>query len=151
MTDNIEILSREIYYRLPYGLLVYYDKCEEPVMVVKHIDLEAKWVNLMSKSYCLTKCPVSEVRMFLRPMSSMTNDERSEYRKIAPGIVTIDSVNIPNFNKIEWLLQRRFDFRDWIGERMAIAVTDEFNPYKEPFEDEEREEGYLNRRIVRKS
>ena len=131
--------AKEIYYRLPYKLFVYYNKCDEPIMRVKCISESTGRLCLISNNFYLTEIEPNEVKLILRPMRSMTKEERSEYRTIAPGLVIIDGINIPNFNKIEWLIQRHFDFRDWIGQRLGVPVTEEFDPYKNPFE--EYEEG----------
>ena len=62
------------------------------------------------------------VKPYLRPMSSMTEEERNEQYKYSA------------FNNIEyfdWLNAHHFDYRGLIEKGLAIAVTEENNPYKE--------------------
>lgn len=73
-----------------------------------------------------------EVRPYLRPISSMTEEEREEYKKLSLIVVqNYDSVILPNMNEIDWLNANHFDYRGLIPKGLAIAVTKENNPYKE--------------------
>lgn len=78
---------------------------------------------------------IEEFTPYLRPMSSMTDDERKEYNDIVKN--TIDFYNCPKSEKIcffiipiEWLNKHHFDYRGLIEKGLAIEVTEENNPYK---------------------
>lgn len=60
---------------------------------------------------------------YLRPMSSMTEEEHKEYEEWLP-----DGFNV---NTIDWLNAHHFDYRGLIPKGLAIEVTEENNPYKE--------------------
>ena len=77
------------------------------------------------RSVKLTAC-----RPWLRPMSSMTEEERNEYKRIAPGIVFDEGIKFPNISQLDWLLSNHFDFRCLISLGLANEVTKENNPYK---------------------
>ena len=63
------------------------------------------------------------VKPYLRPMSSMTDDERKEYW---------DITSVSNHcAAIDWLNKHYFDYRGLIEKGLAIKVTEENNPYKE--------------------
>jgi hypothetical protein len=77
-------------------------------------------------------------RLYLRPMSSMTEEEREEYRKFsyygAAGIRDNDFTEmlaVPSFEKMDYLNSHHFDYRGLISKGLAIAVTKDNNPYKE--------------------
>ena len=84
---------------------------------------------------------LSEVKPYLRPMSSMTEEERKEYEGF---IIHREHVNawgqewdIDCFSfdgaprLIDWLNAHHFDYRGLIKRGLAIQVTEENNPYKE--------------------
>lgn len=61
-------------------------------------------------------------KLFLRPMSSMTDEERQEY-----GLVLCGELSI---NQYDWLNAHHFDYHGLIEKGLAIPVTDKNNPYK---------------------
>jgi len=75
---------------------------------------------------------IGEVLPYLRPMSSMTEEERIESLEFAwiddYGRLASYNENIPKY--IDWLNKKMFDYRGLIEKGLAIAVTEENNPYK---------------------
>ena len=76
------------------------------------------------------------IKPYLRPLTSMTDDERAEYEKFSYyGAVayrnngTRGTVAVPSFEKIDWLLRNHFDFRGLIEKKLAIAVDRNIDPY----------------------
>lgn len=60
------------------------------------------------------------VKLYLRPMSSMTEEERQEY-----GLVLCDEVSI---NQYDWLNAHHFDYRNLIEKGLALeAPKDMYN------------------------
>ena len=90
---------------------------------------------------------ITDMQIFLRPMSSMTEEEKSEFINYA-GYEVEESVNgrhyeyylkdfvgtkeepIANVDAIDWLNAHHFDYRGLIPKGLAIEVTKENNPYK---------------------
>ena len=96
-------------------------------------------------------------RLYLRPMSSMTDDEAKEIailhdiKDILSVKVTSDYIDVivddgvcsterrtiwydeivSSIKCFDWLNAHHFDFRNLIPMGLAIAVTEENNPYKE--------------------
>ena len=66
-----------------------------------------------------------EVKPYLRPMSSMTEEEKKELESM---LFTIP--NLEHCIVIDWLNQKMFDYRGLIEKGLAIEVTEENNPYK---------------------
>ena len=87
-----------------------------------------------------------EVLPYLRPMSSMTEEEREEWTDLFMVSITqeleqytdeleAEKVAPSLFAKshtlsIDWLNAHHFDYRGLIEKGLAIAVTEENNPYK---------------------
>ena len=55
-------------------------------------------------------------------MSSMTDDEEEEYRKI--------NLFGTHWGFVDWCNKKHFDYRSLIEKGLAIKVTDENNPYE---------------------
>jgi len=70
---------------------------------------------------------------YLRPMSSMTDKEWQEYQalKMTDWIEgDINGVFINAGTITDWLNAHHFDYRGLIPKGLAIAVTEQNNPYK---------------------
>ena len=83
---------------------------------------------------------ITDMQIYLRPMSSMTEEERKEYEDF---IIHREHVNaqgqewdIDCFSfagaprLIDWLNEHHFDYRELIDKGLAIEVTEENNPYR---------------------
>lgn len=81
-------------------------------------------------------CDRIEIKPYLRPMSSMTEEERKEhdfYCGYKPydeniGESYLTEYDMPDY--MDWLLEHHFDYRGLIPKGLAIEVTEENNPYK---------------------
>ena len=77
----------------------------------------------------------AECKPYLRPMSSMTEEEKKEYQSLCEIHIehdADDNVTYYYFDTIEsfnWLNKKMFDYRGLIP-NLALS-TEEFNPYKE--------------------
>lgn len=73
-----------------------------------------------------------EVKPYLRPMSSMTEEEEIEYMNIDNRSYSCPMAyaHIPASERIDWLNAHHFDYRGLIEKCLAIEVTKENNPYK---------------------
>ena len=68
-----------------------------------------------------------KLKPYLRPMSSMTEEEKNEH---FGRTMTIDIVKTSK-EVIDWLNAHHFDYRGLIEKGLAIEITEENNPYKE--------------------
>ena len=68
-------------------------------------------------------------RLYLRPMSSMTEEEEYEYQYITERWMYNADYSIAD--SIDWLNAHHFDYPGLIPMCLAIGVTEENNPYKE--------------------
>lgn len=67
---------------------------------------------------------------YLRPMSSMTEEEANEFETISEGLFTNEAPEQIWGEVIDWLNANHFDYRGLIEKGLAIAVTEDNNPYK---------------------
>lgn len=97
-------------------------------------------------------CGLEDIKPYLRPMSSMTDEEFEELKKFS-GLIYDDTnrldlatypdnykcldfylSEVPSYVVIlvfDWLNEHHFDYRGLIERNLAIAVTDSNNPYKQ--------------------
>lgn len=75
---------------------------------------------------------LSEIKPYLRSMSSMTEEEKKEYELLANHcmVTSIGFVHLESISLIDWLNSHHFDYRALIDRGLAIEVTEENNPYK---------------------
>ena len=119
--EEKELLLTDISGRLPYGLIVQIslfrnDGRKRDIDLDPHVT-ENIW-EIIDKYHALP---------YLLPMSSMTEEERKEYKHLVAFSGSPDGAA----NFIDWLNKKMFDYRGLIEKGLAIAVTEENNPYKE--------------------
>lgn len=126
--EDKELLLKDISGRLPYCPIVQIslyrnDGRKRDLDLDPHVT-ENIW-ELIDKYHALP---------YLRPMSSMTEEEKKEYASFVfeqpflqkDKIVGLGSVPMC----IDWLNSRYLDYRGLIEKGLAIAVTEDNNPYK---------------------
>ena len=134
--EDKQLLLKDLCARLPYGVIVHleYDK---NTSVTREMGLGSLH-DIMFDS--------AEGKPYLRPLSSMTEEERDEFEfKTGFKIWSNDFDNqydtLDNeygyidkeyiVETFDWLNKHHFDYRGLIEKGLAIAVTEENNPYKE--------------------
>lgn len=145
-------VEKDLCARLPYGVKVSVNGGEEPwtlkgmfegehtgMMLILEPSFSSKDVSPQTSNWQLSQC-----KPYLRPMSSMTEEEEeyiSQTFDATPWgtIVTYEiGINDPPEigvdrmqNFIDWLLKNHFDFMGLIPKGLAIEVTKDNNPYKD--------------------
>ena len=143
MTQEYKLLLfKDLCMRLPYGVKVHgvflnYNKYKDKILY-EECDEELNYEHLNR---------YESLKPYLRPMSSMTEEESKEFIKVACYDITesvngrhyeyylndcVCTVDAPtcNYEAIDWLLRNHFDFRGLIPKGLAIEVTPDNNPYK---------------------
>ena len=136
--EDKELLIKILCAMLPYNVMLhirYYDLQGSGDLDER--DVELTYGNI---GYCVSRSHWVDFKPYLRPMSSITDEERKEYEYF---IIHRDHINAQgqewdidcfSFNNssrlIDWLNAHHFDYRGLIEKRLAIAVTKENNPYK---------------------
>ena len=113
--EDKELLLKDLSARLPYGVKVEIDGYYSHIL--KGIDGDTistdRGINY----------PLRLVKPYLRPMSSMTEEEEFKLNETRCYTqLTLESY--------DWLKAHHFDYRELIEKGLAIEVTEENNPYK---------------------
>ena len=134
--ENKELLLKDLCARLPYGVKVQVADYKTPVEL-SHINTKN---GNGRKPYCFVFAFEPErVKPYLRPMSSMTEEEKEELLQISNFDSNVDDIcydsicciertsidiaDIANF--ISWLNEHHFDYRGLIEKGLALeAPTD---------------------------
>ena len=117
--EDKQLLLKDLSARLPYGVKAN-SRDGKKIITITPIGI----ANFMSGA-------IDIIKPYLRPMSSMTEEEQKEYHKtfrVEPygnGYVYVESAK-----SFDWLNKNMFDFRELIPKDLALS-TEEFNPYIE--------------------
>ena len=128
--EEKQLLLKDLCARLPYGVHGAYSwKCGNPYERELTGNLMSELINSFDST-----CD-SEFKPYLRPMSSMTEEEENEF-------ISLNAVPSPcllpnhtrmswysNATMTDWLNEHHFDYRGLIEKGLAIEVTEENNPY----------------------
>ena len=105
--EDRDILIADLCGRLPYGLII---KCNDGFRQSKEKLVSIDVGNgLINYDWRLT-----DIKPYLRPMSSMTEEERQEY-----GLVLCDELST---NQFDWLNRKMFDHRGLITIGLALEA-----------------------------
>ena len=103
--ENKNLLFKDLCARLPYGVKINVDGEEDTLL---ELGVDTGWVNA---SY-----DIEEVRPYLRPMSSMTEEEEEEYESIKCWK--------NEWELVDWLNAHHFDFRNFIEKGLALEAPE---------------------------
>ena len=116
---NKEILIRDLCARLPYGVKVLYDNKVFSIDYVSSIHEEIKLDT--RDNYTIN---VSDVKPYLFPLSSMTEEQKMFLRQQNWCIAISTSGTIETtVEGIDWLNKNHFDFRGLIEKSLALDAT----------------------------
>lgn len=145
--EDKELLKKELCARLAYGIKGVYYGSEEERDCVDDIDCIEVFANgnleISIGQYAL---PIEKVKPLLRPMASITEEEKKELKEatcpngtgyfddkylICPMSHFGEQISYSFMQDIiSWLYAHHFDVYDLIGKGLAVAITDKYNPYK---------------------
>ena len=122
--EDKELLLKDLCARLPYGVIVKY-KSREKEGDVKITCGNIGYVTELGNGWW------KECKPYLRPISSMTKEERHELCNIRPCYINSDDIvngtQCNNFIQAsecqDWLNAHHFDYSGLIEKGLAIAVT----------------------------
>ena len=142
--DDKELLLRDLCARLPYGVMIDY---ESHIYILNEIDPACKDIDYITvriqdveRLMCAESVIIEDIKPFLRPMSSMTEEESDELESITFPLMKKDWdgnenpacirwVDVPKY--MDFILSHHFDYNGLIPKGLAIEVTEKNNPYKE--------------------
>ena len=138
--EEKQLLLQDLSARLPYGVICHYNcVAEYDTMVLQKANCVNKLEGIIPFNgqigYMVGGDKVNalsgDIKPYLRPMDSMTEEEANEFETISEGLFTNEAPEQIWGEVIDWLNANHFDYRGLIEKGLAIAVTEENNPYKE--------------------
>ena len=134
--EEKEILLEEFCSRLPYGVKVLWNGNEgEQVVKIYNVKLygngfEDYIINGLQQPEPGYECSLridDNVKLYLRPISSMTEDERQEYMNLCYSLCDfIDNTDYlyPVYHITNWLNAHHFDYRGLIEKKLALEAPE---------------------------
>ena len=136
--EQKELLLKDLCARLPYGVKVLYNgwdsdrDCEfstvETLIGIDDRFIYTLWRDEKDKHSIVEPLSITNYKPFLRPMSSMTDEERKIHNGHRLSKWSTYSEHMSE--TIDWLNAHHFDYRGLIPMGLAIEVTEKNNPYK---------------------
>ena len=130
--ENKELLFKDLSARLHYGVKVTTTNPAVEFGVISGISIEYKISVRTKHADIVFDC--AEVKPYLRPMSSMTDEEKKEYYKLCiakfikagPGY-TYDGwwEYYDTTVSIDWATKKMFDYRGLINKELALEAPKE--------------------------
>ena len=121
--EEKDLLFKDLCMRLPYHIRLKVwlknGTTEEGVL-----DLEHNYGDVLRDAFYYNK--IVDIKPFLRPMSSMTEEEFDKYEELE-WAGDFENLSIP---LLDWLNAHHFDYRGLIEKNLALDCTKENNPYK---------------------
>ena len=136
-TENKELLLKDLCARLPYGVICNDNRHGSSRVTNIDItpdDIEHKNPKVVLYYFDFDECgELKNCKPYLRPMSSMTEEERKEYNEYLfhGASIGLMSNTETAYELIDWLNAYHFDYRGLIERGLAIAVTENNNSYED--------------------
>ena len=143
-----ETLLQYLCMALPYKVICSIYRVDDYGVGWRDEKLTGYFFDGFSHEFYFGESPMSvdnilKIKPYLRPMSSMTDEELFEVQDIiGKGVeirdifISIVDSSINSFTYLElqavfkWLLKNHFDFMELIPKNLAVEVTKENNPYE---------------------
>ena len=120
--EDKQLLFTDLSARLRYGVKAeargWDEEKEEDVLVpvtVYSVNTDGH-VYFADNDYDITYCSIDACRLYLRPLSSMTEDELEIYDKL--------SFEWPPTKFVDWLNENHFDYRGLIEKGLALEAPE---------------------------
>lgn len=121
--ENKKLLIKDLCARLPYGVKVKLG--DNPNIF--DLEYRMKFAAMYGDSDKLEDIlDITNIKPYLRPMSSMTGVETLEYLSLKESIVASDDItySFETYESIDWLDKNMFDYRGLIPMGLAEDATD---------------------------
>lgn len=143
-----QLLLKDLCARLPYGVRIAYKENEHDIhhwtlctLHAPHISKDGtiidtgsdgwiEYVEYPGAGMSTGSRPLHLEKMlpYLRPMSSMTEEEKELYKCFAVAFGDSRDIMLPGYAAMDWLNAHHFDYRGLIEKGLAIEAPD--NMYK---------------------
>lgn len=133
MTQEEELLLEDICGRLPYGVKVLYEGwdsdhgCEfntvEDLIGIDDKFIYTLWRGERDKHSIVEPLSITDYKPYLRPLSSMTDEEREDYSQFIAEINGC-ACFIDPISQMDWLNKNMFDYRHLISNGLALEAPE---------------------------
>ena len=130
--EDKELLLKDLCARLPYGVIIKSISGDDFGLMIDICYPQGVIAYMGQKMDAYSE----DFLPYLRPMSSMTEEEKSRYNllqglsHLAEQHWTANDGNVCRYSDaMDWLNAHHFDYRGLIEKGLAIEVTEENNPY----------------------
>lgn len=119
--EERQILLVDLCARFPYGVIVH----------IHDIDVDDYDRQLIGEDLDFIELYRRNCKPYLRPMSSMTEEEKVEYCYLQDKFLLSSQYPVTDgYALFDYLNKNMFDYRGLIKKGLAIEVTEENNPYE---------------------
>lgn len=131
--EEKQLLLKDLCARLPYGVMLRHKNVDGNYKLVSVFNDGSGRIGVSQNDIPLTPTSIDVCQPYLRPLSSMTEEEKDEYdsmfsnaRRIYCNCAYYDTVqedDIPDF--VDWLLEHHFDYRGLIEKGLALEAPND--------------------------
>ena len=137
--EEKELLLADLCARLPYHVCLKV-WLKDGTTEEGTLDLEHNYGDVLRDAFYYNE--IIDIKPYLRPMSSMTEEEENEWcglntdpllEAVKERHTRIEDLMLrvkSQYSPLDWLNAHHFDYRGLIEKGLAIAVTEENNPYE---------------------
>jgi len=124
--EEKQLLLKDLCARLPYGMKC--DRLGQAKMLLYVSPYKVYCLEFDNSEYMLGEYKIEDIKPYLRPMSSMTKEEKYTYRHMLGATLNSEGesimfVYVEDFPAvIDWLLAHYFDFRGLIEKGLALKA-----------------------------
>lgn len=124
--EDKQLLLIDLSARLPYGVkaqvLGWDEEKGEVELALRVYSINTDgYVYFEPNDYDVDYLAVDNCSLYLRPMSSMTEEERAEYLNACDNEMD-DVLSSPRYSGIDWLNAHHFDYRGLIEKGLALEA-----------------------------
>ena len=123
--EEKELLLKDLCARLPYGVIVRNIRNREKCQIDNYhprgvFDFDISPISAKSYNYQGYSCNIEDIKSYLRPMSSMTKEEREYLKELSEFKCTPDKA----MAKIDFYLSHHLDYRGLIPMGLALEAPE---------------------------
>lgn len=118
--EEKELLFQVIFAMLPYGVKIFVKGHDTPQTIQGILSIAP---NISFRTDDCYSVYLTDIKPYLRPMSSMTMEERCEYDKFVNSNTIFNYQNAANW--VHWLNVHHFDYLGLIEQGLALKAPED--------------------------